>query len=110
MGKGILTFGNIEIKENKCYHHKSPVPLRDIGIEKVSNKFYFGEKNYKFYIGYLYNDNKVKPLRIMLPKTSAYVKSYDGQTKWMYLLIEDDHSLRKYNAIWEKVSADIKRV
>ena len=25
----------------------------------------------------------------MLPKASAYVKSYDGQTKWMYLLIEE---------------------
>ena len=23
----------------------------------------------------------------MLPKVSEYVKSYDGQTKWMYLLI-----------------------
>ena len=29
----------------------------------------------------------------MLPKTSAYVKSYDGQTKWMYLLIEDNELL-----------------
>ena len=38
----------------------------------------------------------------MLPKTSAYVKSYDGQTKWMYFLIEDDDLL-------EKVSADIKK-
>ena len=29
----------------------------------------------------------------MFPKTSAYVKSYDGQTKrtkWLYFLIEDD--------------------
>ena len=26
----------------------------------------------------------------MLPKASAYVKSYDGQTKWMYLLIEEN--------------------
>ena len=25
----------------------------------------------------------------MLPKTSAYVKSYDGQTKWMYFLSKD---------------------
>ena len=25
--------------------------------------------------------HKVKPLDIMLPKTTAYVKSYDGQTK-----------------------------
>ena len=45
----------------------------------------------------------------MLPKTKAYVKSYDGQTKWMYLLIEDDILLEKYNTIWDKVSSDIKR-
>ena len=29
----------------------------------------------------------------MLPKTSAYVKSYDGQTKRLYSLIEDDYYL-----------------
>ena len=44
----------------------------------------FGKKKYKYFIGCLCNDDKVKPLCIMLPKTSAYVKSYDGQTKWMY--------------------------
>ena len=26
----------------------------------------------------------------MLPKTSACVKNYDRQTKWMYFLIEND--------------------
>ena len=31
----------------------------------------------------------------MLPKTSAYVKSYDEQTKWMYFLTEDDDLLEK---------------
>ena len=36
----------------------------------------------------------------MLPKRSPYVKSYDGQTKWMQLLIEDDDLLEKYNTIW----------
>ena len=35
----------------------------------------------------------------MLPKTKAYAKSYDGQTKWMYLLIEDKGLLEKYNTI-----------
>ena len=29
----------------------------------------------------------------MLPKTSAYVKSYDRKKKWMYFLIEDDDLL-----------------
>ena len=31
----------------------------------------------------------------MLPKTNAYVKSYDEQTKWMYFLTEDDDLLEK---------------
>ena len=35
----------------------------------------------------------------MLPKTSAYIKSYDAQTKWTYFLIEDDELLEKYNTI-----------
>ena len=35
----------------------------------------------------------------MLPKTSAYVKSCDGQTKWMCFLITDDELLEKYNTI-----------
>ena len=45
----------------------------------------------------------------MLPKTSAYVKSYDGQTKSMSFLIEDDDLLEKYNTIWDKVSANINK-
>ena len=63
----------------------------NVGIEKVlvSKKISSGDWNYKFFIGYLYNDFKVKQLHIILPKTSTYVKSYDGQTKWMYFLIEN---------------------
>ena len=57
----------------------------------------------------MYNDHKAKPLHIILPKTSAYVKSYDGETKWMYFLIEDDELLEKYNFIWDKVSTDIRK-
>ena len=45
----------------------------------------------------------------MLPKTSTYVKSCDGQTKWMYFLIEDGDLLEKYITIWDKVSTDIKK-
>ena len=89
----------------------TPIFLEDVDIEKIlaSNKISFGEKNYKYFIGYLYNDDRIKPLHMMLSKTSAYVKSYDGQTKWMYFLIEDEDSLEKYNTIWVYVSADIKK-
>ena len=53
--------------------------LKDVDIEKVlaSNKIYFREKNYKYFIGCLYNDHKVKLLHIMIPKTSAFVKTCD---------------------------------
>ena len=45
----------------------------------------------------------------MLPETSAYLKSYDGQTKWMHFLIEDGDLFEKYNIIWDKVGANIKK-
>ena len=45
----------------------------------------------------------------MLPKTSTYVRSYDGQSKWMYFLIEDGDLLKKYNTTWDKVSTDIEK-
>ena len=57
----------------------------------------------------MYNGNKIKPLNVMLPKTSAYVKSYNGQTKWMYFLVEVDGLLEKYNIIWDKVRSNIKK-
>ena len=84
-----LTFGDIEIEKNKFYHHNTPILLRDVDIKKllVSNKIPFREKNYKYFIGYLYYNHKVKPLHIMLPKTSASVKGYDGQTKLIYFFI-----------------------
>ena len=40
-------------------------------------------KNYKYFLGYL-DDYEIMPLLIMLPKTKVYIKSYDGETKWMY--------------------------
>ena len=45
----------------------------------------------------------------MLPKTRVYVKVYDGQTKFMYFLIEDDDLLENYNAIWNKFNGYIKK-
>ena len=56
MGKEILMFGDIKIDKYKFHHNKTPIFLKDVDIEKVlvSNKVYFGEKNYKYFIGYLY--------------------------------------------------------
>ena len=67
------------------YSHKTHVDIEKV---LVSNKISFGEKNCKYFTGYLYNDNQVRPLHIMLPKTSAYLKNYDGQTKWIFFRLK----------------------
>ena len=79
-------------------------------IEKVlvCNKIFFGENNYKYLTGYLYSDNKVKPLHIMLPKTRAYVKrlwwtnQIDVFFDWSWWIINND------STVCSKVNADIK--
>ena len=43
----------------------------------------------------------------MLAKISG--QTYNGQTKSMYFLTEDDDLLEKHNTIWNKVSADMKK-
>ena len=66
--------------------------LRDVDIEKIlmSNKISFGIKKYKYFIGYLYDDYKIESLHIIFQKATIFVNNYDGQTKWMYFLIEGD--------------------
>ena len=66
MGKNIFTFGDIEIEKNEFYGNKTPIFLKDVDIGKVlvSNKISFGEKNYKYFIGYLYNDHKANRKRL----------------------------------------------
>ena len=101
----------MKLKKNKLFHNKTLIFFKDIDIEKllVSNKISFGEKNNNHFIGYLFDDNEIQPLHIMLPKTIVYVKSHDVQTKSMYFLIEDDDLLEIYNTTWNKVSADLKK-
>ena len=43
----------------------------------------------------------------MLSKTSAYVKSYDRQTIWMYVFIEYDELLEKHNTMWDIIVFEI---
>ena len=35
----------------------------------------------------------------MLPKTSTYVASYNGKTKWMTFLVRDEKLMEKHNDI-----------
>ena len=107
IGKGISRLVILKLKKKKnLYHHKSLTFSEnvDIGEVLVSNKISFNAKNCKYFTGSSYNSYKVKPLHIMLPKTSTYVKGYVEKTKLMYFLTEDDDLLETYNTIWDKIS------
>ena len=62
----------MQLKKLNFYSHKSPIFLGDLDTDNVlvSNEISFGGRNYKYFICYLHDDYKIKPLHIMLPKTS----------------------------------------
>ena len=102
IGKEIITFGDTEIEKTKCNHDKTLILFKDLDIDniKVYSMVSSGGKVYKNFISYKKDHNyKIKPLRQMLPKTSAFVKTFDGKTKWMYWQLD----------IWIKVSNNIKK-
>ena len=73
--------------------------LEDVDIDKTLYLRKYGEnplkKHYYFFVGYRAVYYKIKSFCIMLSKLSAYTKSYDGQTKWMKILIKDDEFCKK---------------
>ena len=76
-----MKFGDFEIKKRKFHHRKNLILLENVDIEKmqVSYIVFFWRKECKYFIGYKDNDHKIKPSCIMPQKTSAHVKSYDGE-------------------------------
>ena len=79
--------------------------LEDVAINKILlfSMISSGEKNYKWC------DYETKPIRIMLPKRSTYVKNYDGKINGWVFLIKYDELLKKYNHVWNKVSNCIQK-
>ena len=75
MAKENLAFGDIEIEKHKFYGYEIPIFLGDVHIDNilVSNKIYSSGKVYKCFIGYFYDDYKIKPLSIVLPKATVHV-------------------------------------
>ena len=50
----IIKFGDAEIQKQKSHLHKGPISIKNIDINKivVSTKVSFGNKGFKYFIGY----------------------------------------------------------
>ena len=89
-------------KKSKFHPPRNLILLDDVGTQKIqlSNMVSSGEKKYNFFLGCKDDDHEIKPLGIMLPKTEAYVKCCDGETKWMHIFIENDELYSKSLTIY----------
>ena len=68
----------------------------------TSDKFKHIDNGFKYFIGYQ-EDEIVKPLCIILPQMSRYVKCFKNGRKNMSFMVKDDSVLNKYNEIWDKI-------
>ena len=68
----------------------------------ISEKFKHNDDDLKYLIGYKEGEI-VKPLPIILPQISAYIKYFQNGGKNMSFLIKDVDVLDKYNEIWNKI-------
>ena len=56
-----------------------------------------------FFIGYLSDDEIIRPLRIILPQMSGYIKYFTEGSKNMSFKIENGDVYSKYSKIWDKI-------
>ena len=68
----------------------------------ISDKFKHSDEGFKCFIGYQ-EDEIVKPLCIILPQMSGYIKYFENGGKNMSFMVKDDNVLDKYNKIWARL-------
>ena len=68
----------------------------------VSDKFKHNNERLNYFIGYL-EGGIVKPLCIILPQMSGYIKCFKNGGKNMSFLIKDDEVWEKYDKIWDAI-------
>ena len=86
MGKEIIPFGYIKNEKHKFHHHKNPILIFDVDINKivVSSKISFRRKGFKYFAGQK-DVKKIRPLSLHIPKISGYRRDFD-ETKYMSFL------------------------
>ena len=104
MSEKTLKFNNIRLNKKEFHKSKQPIDLMSVNVDQivVSDKFKHNNEGFKYFIGYKEGEI-VKPLCIILPQMSGYIKYFENGGKNMPFMIKDDNVLDKYNRIWDKI-------
>ena len=98
-----LKFDNTRVNKKESHKSKQPINLDFVNVDQivVSDKFKHDD-GFKYFIGYKEGEI-VKPLCIILPQMTGYIKYFENGGKNMSFVIKDDDVLDKYNEIWDKI-------
>ena len=104
MSKKALKFVNVEVNKENIHASKHPVALNLVNVNQmlISDKFEHSDKGFKYFIGYK-DDNIIRPLCIILPKMSGYIKYFNNGAKNMSSMIKNNSVLIKYHEIWNRI-------
>ena len=104
MSEKTLKFNNIRLNKKEFHKSKEPIDLLSVDLDQivVSYKFKHNDEGFKYFIGYLKGEI-VKPLCIILPQMSGYIKYFENGSKNMSFLIKDDEVWDKYDKIWDVI-------
>ena len=104
MSEKTLKLNNIRLNKKEFHKSKEPIDLMSVNIDQivVSDKFNHYNDGYKYFIGYQEGEI-VKPLCIILPQMSGYIKYFENGGKNMSFLIKDDEVWEKYENIWDVI-------
>ena len=104
MSEKTLKFDNIRVNKKEFHKSKQPIDLMSVNVDQivVSDKFKHSDEGFKYFIGYQEGEI-VKPLCIILPQMSGYIKYFENGGKNMSFMIKNDDVLDKYNEIWNKI-------
>ena len=104
MSEKTLTFDNVRVNKKEFHNSKQPISLDIVNVDQivVSHKFKHSDGGFKYFIGYKEGEI-VKPLCIILPQMTRYMKSFEKGEKNMPFVIKYDDVLNKYNEIWDKI-------
>ena len=99
-----LKFDKIRVNKKEFHKSKQPIDLELVNVDQivVSDKFRHNDDDFKYFIGYKEGEI-VKPLCIILPQMTGYIKYFENGRKNMSFVIKDDYVLDKYNEIWDKI-------
>ena len=103
-----MTKKNVRVNKKKFHMSKKAIDLMSVNVNKivVSDKFNHNEDGFKYFIGYQEGEI-VKPLCIILPQMSGYIKYFENGGKNMSFLIKDDEVWDKYDKIWDVIKNNL---